>query len=603
MNNIRNFCIIAHIDHGKSTLADRFLEITGTVEKRNMRAQYLDQLELERERGITIKMAPVRMEYLGYILNLIDTPGHSDFGYEVSRALAAVEGGILLVDATQGIQAQTLANFRAAKASGLTVLGAINKIDLFKNAGDQETISRLRKEVAELIGGKEEEIFMISGKTGEGVEEMLNEIIRRVPPPRENNIKNLNRALIFDSFYDDHKGVMASVRVFDGEIDPNENVYLAAPDTVSKIKEVGYFKPQIKAAKSLKAGEIGYIATGIKDTSLIKIGDTAISAAHHPDKIKSFILPGYKEPRPVVFVSFYPEENDDYELLKKSLEKLKLSDSALTIEPDQNEVLGRGYKVGFLGRLHFEITAERLKREYKVDTVSTFPSVIYKIKTKGLPAQAGDWRTIIKPEELPMEYEEIWEPMVNITILVPPKYLQSVYPLQARFRFKDIMTETFQDQTELRALMPLAELVSDFDDQLKSATAGFASFSYELADYAKADIVKTDILVAGEVVPGLSRFLPTETVEKESRRMVIKLKETLPHQQFAQPIQARVGGKFIAREDIPAVKKQLGNFGKNGGDRTRKMKLWAKQKRGKERLQSRAQVRISPAIFKELIKK
>ena len=390
---------------------------------------------------------------------------------------------------------------------------------------------------------------------------------------------------------------MASVRVFDGEIDPSQNVYLAAPDTVSKIKEVGYFKPQIKTAPSLKVGEIGYIATGIKDTSLIKIGDTALSATHHPDKIKSFILPGYKEPKPVVFVSFYPEENDDYELLKKSLEKLKLNDSALTIEPDQNEVLGRGYKVGFLGRLHFEITAERLKREYKVDTVSTFPSVIYKIKTK------KGWQTIIKPEELPMEFEEIWEPMTDITILVPPSYSNNIFPLQSRFRFSNIMNRTFQDQMEIKASMPLAELVSDFDDQLKSATAGFASFSYELADYAKADIVKADILVAGDIVPGLSRFLPTDTVEKETRRMVGKLKETLPHQQFAQPIQARVNNKFIAREDIPAMKKQLGNFGKNGGDRTRKMKLWAKQKRGKERLQSRAQVRITPAIFKELIKK
>ena len=601
MNNIRNFCIIAHIDHGKSTLADRFLEITKTVDKRHMRAQYLDQLDLERERGITIKMAPVRMDYSlngkEYVLNLIDTPGHSDFGYEVSRALAAVEGGILLVDATQGIQAQTLANFRAAKASGLTVIGAINKIDLFKNPGDQETIAHLRKEVAELIETGEENVYLVSAKTEEGVKELLDAVIHKVAAPRENGLQNLNRALIFDSFYDDHKGVMASVRVFDGEIDPSQNVYLAAPDTVSKIKEVGYFKPQIKSALKLKAGEIGYIATGIKDTSLIKIGDTAISATHHPDKIKSFILPGYKEPKPVVFVSFYPEDNDDYELLKKSLEKLKLNDSALAIEPDQNEVLGRGYKVGFLGRLHFEITAERLRREYKVDTVSTFPSVIYRVKTK------KGWQTVIKPEELPTEYEEIWEPMTNITILVPPTYSNAVFPLQSRFRFSNITNRTFQDQMEIKALMPLAELVSDFDDQLKSATAGFASFSYELADYAKADIVKAEILVAGDIVPGLSRFLPTNTVEKEARRMVEKLKETLPGQQFAQPIQARVNNKFIAREDIPAIKKQLGNFGKNGGDRTRKMKLWAKQKRGKERLQSRAQVRITPAIFKELIKK
>ncbi len=620
--NIRNFCIIAHIDHGKSTLADRFLEITKTVDKRHMRAQYLDQLELERERGITIKMAPVRMNYSfagkEYILNLIDTPGHSDFGYEVSRALAAVEGGILLVDVAQGIQAQTLANFRAAKASGLTIIGAINKIDLFKNPDDRGKISHLRKEVAGLIESREEEIFLVSAKTEEGVEELLEAVIQKIKPPRENTIENLNRALIFDSFYDDHKGVMASVRVFDGEIDPSQNIYLAAPDTVSKIKEVGYFKPQIQTAPKLKAGEIGYIAIGIKDTSLIKIGDTAISANRHPNKInphtfsqvistisdgamegvgvKSFILPGYKEPKPVVFVSFYPEENGDYELLKKSLEKLKLNDSALAIEPDQNEVLGRGYKVGFLGRLHFEITAERLKREYKVGTVSTFPSVVYKIKTK------IGWQIIIKPEELPAEYDEIWEPMTKIVILVPPEYLNNIFPLQSRFRFTDITTHTFQDQTEIKAAMPLAELVSDFDDQLKSATAGFASFSYELADYAKADIVKADILVAGDIVPGLSRFFPVNTVEKEARRMVEKLKETLPRQQFAQPIQVRVQNKFIAREDIPAMRKDVTGY-LYGGDRSRKMKLWSKQKKGKKKLQSRAQVRITPAIFKELIKK
>jgi GTP-binding protein LepA len=539
-----------------------------------------------------------------YILNLIDTPGHSDFGYEVSRALAAVEGGILLVDATQGIQAQTLANFRSAKNAGLAVIGAVNKIDLFKKPGDEEKLSHLKKEVAELIGAESKDILLVSGKTGEGVEKLLEAVIEKVPPPRISDYQLSNqrqsampaRALIFDSFYDNHKGVIASVRVFDGEIDASQNVFLVASDTTSKIKEVGFFKPQVQAAPRLKAGEIGYIATGIKDTSLIKIGDTAIVAGRHPDKIKSFILPGYREPKPVVFVSFYPEENDDYELLKKSLEKLKLNDSALTIEPDQNEVLGRGYKVGFLGRLHFEITAERLKREYKVGTVSTFPSVIYKIKTR------KEWQTIVKPEELPEEYEEIWEPMTDITILVPPEYLNNVYPLQARFRFTNITTHTFQDQTEIKAGMPLAELVSDFDDQLKSATAGFASFSYELADYAKADIEKVDILVAGDVVPGLSRFFPKSTMEKESRKMVEKLKETLPRQQFAQPIQARAENKFIAREDIPAMRKDVTGY-LYGGDRSRKMKLWSKQKKGKKKLQSRAQVRISPSVFKELIKK
>ncbi len=753
---IRNFCIIAHIDHGKSTLADRLLEITGTVEKRKMQAQYLDQLELERERGITIKMAPVRMIYysnrritqnetqnnaedendllykdltyeirgaafevrkklgLGhkegvyhnalaeefhkrglkfeseksigvfyddkkvgtyqpdfviedkvlielkalpeighpqteqlwsylkgskyklallvnfgtknldihrvvydtarniprdsaflprssaeveYILNLIDTPGHSDFGYEVSRALQAVEGGILLVDAAQGIQAQTLANFRSAKDAGLAIIGAVNKIDLFPQGSPE--VEKVRRELAKLINAAPEDILLVSGKTGAGVQELLEKVVIKVPPPKQapGNGQGANRALIFDSFYDDHKGVIVAVRVFDGRIQNHDEFALGAVRASGKLKEIGFFAPQMTPAEEIGPGEIGYVATGVKDTAMLKIGDTLIANPAPGLDPKTVALHGYNEPHPVVYVSFYPEETGDYDLLKRSLMKLHLNDSALAIEPDQNEVLGRGFKVGFLGRLHFEITAERLKREFNVGTVSTFPSVLYKIKTK------NEWRTIIKPEDMPEVYEEIMEPMVKITILVPAGYLSAIFPIYGRFRLKDVRTSTLEDQARIDAIMPLAELISDFDDQLKSLTSGFASMSYELAGYEKADIVRVDIAVAGDNIPGLSRFFPRATSETEGRRMAEKLKKTLPRQQFSQAIQAKIGSKIIAREDIPAMKKELGNFGKNGGDRTRKMKLWAKQKRGKEKLLANARVTIPPELFKELLKK
>ncbi len=605
MNNIRNFVIIAHVDHGKSTLADRLLEETGTIERRKMKEQYLDQLDLERERGITIKMAPVRMSYKSHILNLIDTPGHSDFSYEVSRALHAVEGAVLLVDATQGIQAQTLANFRLAKAQGLTVLGAVNKVDLFKlpdgttNRND-ERIVRAISELSELTGISEENIFLVSGKTGEGAGELLDGIVRLVPPPEESGVKTPGRALVFDSFFDDHKGVVASVRVFSGSLNAKNDIYLSATRTSSKIKEIGYFFPQmgkIDLEGCIGDGEIGYVATGIRDTEKIQIGDTLIQVpvGVNPSVVEA--LPGYREPHPVVFVSFYPEDNDDYDPLKRGLQKLKLSDSALSIEPDQNEVLGRGFKVGFLGRLHFEIISERLKREFNVHTVNTFPSVMYRVRI------GKEWRDVVKPEELPQVYDELWEPMINIDIILPQSYLASVLALQKSFRFSDINTETIGDRVKLSSSMPLAELVSDFDDQLKSATRGLASFSYEVKDYAKADVVRVDIVITHEPIPGLSRFLPRDVVEHEARRMVERLKDLLPRQQFNQPIQASADGRIVAREDIPAMKKQLGNFGKNGGDRTRKMKLWQKQKKGKKRLDERSTVQISPETFKELLKR
>lgn len=606
MDEIRNFVIIAHVDHGKSTLADRLLEVTGTVEKRKMKEQYLDQLELERERGITIKMAPVRMDYewngKWYILNLIDTPGHSDFSYEVSRALEAVEGAILLVDASQGIQAQTLANFRHAKAAGLTIIGALNKIDFFKdNNGaidyNNERIKMLRLELSELIGCLEQEIHYVSGKTGDGVAELLHALIEKVPSPKLGGAP-VNRGLIFDSFYDDHKGVVASIRMIDGGICGTDEIHLLATGVTSKIKEVGYFTPQLKVLpppQKILAGEIGYIATGIRDPEKVTIGDTVlVGDMRHGEQ---YMLHGYKEAMPVVFVSFYPDESYDYEMLTKGLQKLKLNDSSLSIEPDQNEVLGRGYKVGFLGRLHFEIIAERLKREFNVPTINTFPSVLYKVKQK------NEWISIVKPEELPQEYDEIWEPMIRLDVIVPGEYLSNVLGLQRVFRMTEVHTETLVDRVKISARMPLSELISDFDDQIKSATKGMASFSYEFENYEKTDVIRVDVLVTHELIPGLSRFFTKDRAEYEARQMAARLKDLLPREQWNQPIQIQADGKIIAREDIPAMRKELGNFGKNGGDRTRKMKLWKKQQKGKKRIAERARVDIAPEVFKELLKR
>ncbi len=605
--DIRNFVIIAHIDHGKSTLADRFLELTGTVPAHRMKAQYLDQLELERERGITIKMAPVRMNYesgsRNYVLNLIDTPGHSDFSYEVSRALQAVEGAILLIDATQGIQAQTLANFRAAKAAGLAFIGAVNKIDLFKEKSD-EKLQKVVGEVAELLGVSKEDIFLVSAKTGEGAKELLKTVIEKIPPPVSRLTEHsyppesalLARALIFDSFYDDHKGVVASVRVFNGQIATSDVLKLAASGVETKVKELGYFTPELKATSDLEEGEVGYIATGIKNPEKIKIGDTIIVTNNQKLTTKNLALPGYQEPKPVVFVSFYPKDTNDYEFLQKGLQKLKLNDSALTVEPDQNEVLGRGFKVGFLGRLHFEVTAERLRREFGVETINTFPSVVYKVKAK------GTFREIVKPEDLPVSFEEIWEPFVKIEIIVPPEYLNNLFPLWSIFRLVNIQNSNFGTYAKITADMPLAELISDFDDKLKSVTEGYGSFSYKPIEYKRADIVKVDFLVAGVIVPGLSRFLPKANYESSARAMVKRLKELLPRQQFAQAVQAYASGKIIAREDIPALKKDVTGY-LYGGDRTRKMKLWQKQKKGKKRLKERGKVRIPPSVFRELLKK
>lgn len=632
MNNeiahVRNFLITAHVDHGKSTLADRLLEITGTIEKRLMKPQYLDQLELERERGITIKMAPVRMVYRPaqfpisnlqftnnlkienskiensnseYILNLIDTPGHSDFTYEVSRALAAVEGAVLLVDATQGVQAQTLANFENAQRAGLVMIGAVNKIDI----AAPEQIEAAVKELSNLLNISDSEILRVSGKTGEGVELLLEKIIAKIPPPRssEAQLQKIGRALIFDSLYDEHRGVIAFARVMDGEfnIQGAPNFHLLATETDFKPKEIGYFSPALQSSGILKMGEIGYIATGLKDPGKLKIGDTVIANIPHlTSGISQLALSGYHEPKPLVFVSIYPEDSGKYEELKQALAKLRLTDSALQFDVDFSDVLGRGFKGGFLGKLHFEITAERLQREFYIPIVTSFPSVAYKVHTN-----AG-WLDIQNPRDFPADFLEVMEPIARLEILSQPQYLGEILQLKQIFRFSDLETFTLNKKVLIKAKLPLADLVSDLEDKLKSVSAGYASFSYEILGFEKSDVVKMEILLVGKPVPGLTRIIPRADIEREGRIMVERLRDLLPRQQFTQAIQAAVSGRIIARETIPAMRKLLGNFGKTGGDRTRKMKLWKKQQKGKRKLQERAeqsQVKIPAHIFKELMKK
>lgn len=598
--NIRNFVIIAHIDHGKSTLADRLLEVTGTVEARRMKPQYLDQLELERERGITIKMAPVRMNYSlkgkDYILNLIDTPGHSDFSYEVSRALAAVEGAVLLVDGTKGIQAQTLSNFRAARRAGLKIIGAINKIDLDPPRAEES--SRL---LAELIGVPENEILRVSGKTGQGVDMLLEKIVEKIPPPSvpagNPSRAESSRALIFDSLYDDHKGIIAFIRIFDGELKTGDEVKLLATNTKCKIKELGYFTPQLKSSNGILDGEIGYIATGVKEPALVKIGDTVFKEGSQGREAEPKQLPGYREPTPVIFVSLYPDGKTEYEDLKKAFERLRLTDSALLFEPDSSEALGRGLKVGFLGQLHFEIATSRLEREFGLEFMASFPSTTYRIKT------GKTFRIIKDPNDFPDDPDEVFQPMMKAEIFSPPDYLSQILSIKEKFHMEIIEIKNLGNNVIIEAEMPLAELVRNFDDKIKSLSSGFASFSYELSGESPAKVEKLEVLVNDEQVSALTRIVFKDEIESEARTTVERLKELLPKQQFMQAIQAKAKGRIIARESIAAMKKLLGNFGKTGGDRTRKMKLWKKQKEGKKKLRSMSRVVVPTEVFRDLLKK
>ncbi len=601
MQNIRNFCIIAHIDHGKSTLADRFLELTGTVEKRKMQEQFLDQMELERERGITIKLQPVRMNYAlnatRYTLNLIATPGHVDFSYEVSRSLAAVEGAILLVDATKGVQAQTLANLNLAQKQGLVVIPVINKIDL-PNA----RVAEVEEEIKNLLPVDAQDIFKISAKTGDGAAQVLEAVIDKIPPPQTNSaekepaIINQFRALIFDSAFDTYKGIIAYVRVFSGNIQAGEKIKLFASGASEEIIEVGHFTPRLKKEKELFAGEIGYIATGLKTPGEVRVGDTVVKFS---ERVAS-PLSGYKEPRPVVFASFYPEKSDDYDELKDALGKLKLTDASLIYEPESSQALGRGFRLGFLGMLHVEIISERLHREFKLSLIISTPSVEYHVATK-----RGDILNIRSAAALPDPsiIEKIEEPVVNIEILSPVTYMGQLMKLMSELRSQYQATDYLSKEIViLKYAVPLSEIITDFYDRLKSVSSGYASMSYEPSSYQESDLVRLDILVAEEKVEPFSKIVPRESAYYEGRRIVEKLKEVLPREWFAVSLQAAIGGKIVARETIPAMRKDVTGY-LYGGDVTRKKKLLEKQKRGKAKMKERGRVEIPQKVFLEMLKK
>jgi GTP-binding protein LepA len=598
-SQIRNFCIIAHIDHGKSTLADRFLELTGTIAKDKMRPQFLDMMDLERERGITIKMQPVRMEYKGYILNLIDTPGHVDFSYEVSRSLAAVEGAILLVDATQGIQAQTIANLELAKKQNLIIIPAINKID-----SPQARAKETKEELANLLNISEEEIFEISGKLGTNVEKLIEAVIEKVPSPKIvprllSGEKPL-RALIFDSKFDSFKGVIAFIRVIDGKILPNDEIYLMQTKAPGEAKEVGFFKPNLEPAQELNAGEIGYVATGIKEPEKVTVGDTITSHSATQSLSHSVeALPGYKEPKPMVFASVFPENPDDFENLALALARLKLSDAALIFEPETKELLGRGFRCGFLGTLHAEIISERLKREFGLSLIVSAPSVVYRVIDNNnkeiFVYSSSEWLG-------QGQIKESQEPWVRLEIITPPRYLGRVSELLKKIGGKQIETKYFsQEKLFLIYETPLREIISGFFDKLKGASQGFASMNYEVLGYRKANLVKLEILIAGKREEALSRIVPEELAREQGKRLVEKLKEVMPSQMFAVPLQAAIGGKIIARENVSAKRKDVTGY-LYGGDYTRKKKLLEKQKKGKKELKEKGQLSIPPKVYLDMLK-
>lgn len=607
MRHVRNFCIIAHIDHGKSTLADRMLEMTGAVEQRKMKEQLLDQMDLERERGITIKLQPVSMLYsprkdeastrhgyslptTNYALNLIDTPGHVDFQYEVSRSLAAVEGAVLLVDATKGVQAQTLANLYNAIEQDLEIIPVVNKIDL-PNA----QVDRVEQEIVNILGCSREEILHASGKTGEGVDTILEAIVSRVPAPKGDSKKPL-RALIFDSVYDDYKGVVAYVRIVDGEIRRDDMLRYSATKAEGHSIEVGTFTPSLKKTDLLQAGDIGYIATGLKSVSVCRVGDTVVSKKDPADA-----LPGYREVRPMVYASFYPREGEDYNGMRDALEKLSLNDAAFVFEPESNLALGRGFRCGFLGMLHLEIIQARLEREFEFEPTITTPSVVYEIAKKDSGEVMKLYSAVEYPD--PSIIESIAEPYVKLEIITPSEYLGGVMELLGKMR-STYKTTNYIDpmRTVLEFEVPLVEVIVNFHDDLKSVSSGFASMSYEVIGYRCSDLVKMDILVAGDPVEAFSRIVPRDQAHVEGKKIVEKLKSVIPRQNFVIPLQAAVGGKIIARETISAFRKDV-TAKLYGGDVTRKRKLLEKQKKGKKRMASSGRVNIPTEAFLNVLKK
>ncbi|MEQ1561655.1 MAG: translation elongation factor 4 [Nitrospira sp.] len=581
MEKIRNFSIIAHIDHGKSTLADRMLEITGTIEKRKMQDQVLDSMELERERGITIKMQPVRMNYKhdgqSYILNLIDTPGHIDFSYEVSRALKAVEGSILLVDATQGVQAQTLTTLGMARESGLTIIPVLSKVD-----SPLARVEEIKAEVVKLLECDPSEILETSGKTGEGVEDLLKEVIKKIPAPKPIE-GNTFRSLIFDFKYSTHKGVIVFIRVMSGSVSRNNQlIFKVAKETFNSI-ETGIFSPDEVPVEKLSAGEIGYIVTGIKEPGIASVGDTVASLNDTNPP-----LHGYMLPRPVVWASIYPESQDDFTTLKQSLGKLKLSDSSFTFEEESSGALGRGFRCGFLGMLHLEIITERLHREFDLDLVVTMPTITYEVTYRSGP-KMGKIEIIYSPSYFPDEglLSNIREPWVNCTIITPSRFLPNLMPLFYDHEAELQDSENFGgDRTRLVMKMPLRELMRNFFDKLKSASSGFASMSYEIEGMRDANVVRMDILVADEVIPAFSKVISRRIVEEEAKSSVEKLHKILPRQMFVMKVQAKALGRIISSETVKAFSKDVTQH-MYGGDITRKMKLREKQKKGKKKMKER----------------
>ncbi|MCD6283743.1 translation elongation factor 4 [bacterium] len=610
---IRNFCIISHIDHGKSTLADRFLELTNTVKKEKMKEQYLDRMDLEREKGITIKLQPVRMVYNinrvsanqvnveRFILNLIDTPGHVDFSYEVSRSLKAVEGAILLVDATSGIQAQTLANLELALEQNLCIIPVINKIDL-PNAMIEETEKEIRALFSSDFNLHVKEIIKISARYGTNIEKVLNEVVARIPFPKGNEELPL-KALIFDSLYDSFKGVIAFVRVFEGKVRKGDKIKMLGTGAESEVLEIGIFNPDFCPKECLRAGEIGYITTKLKNISLVRVGDTITSFVFFgKDNIFDIKpLSGYREPKPMVFASFYPAKDTDFEKLKDALDRLKLNDASIIFQLESSPALGRGFKCGFLGMLHLEITAERLKREYGIDLAITSPNVEYEIETKD-----GKIFKINSPDELPhlKKIKEIREPWAEMEIISPLRYMGKVMESASFFRaaYKECRYLS-QNRVVLIYEIPLIELISGFYDKLKSVSSGYASLNYKLKEFRKSDLVCLDIFICGEKIPALSKIVPKEKAYYQARSIVKKLKEIIPPCLFSIPIQAGIENKIIARETIPALKKDVISH-LYGGDYTRKLKLLQKQRKGKKRLQKTGKIKISPEVFlKVLIQK
>ncbi len=589
---IRNFCIIAHIDHGKSTLADRMLQLTGVVEERQMRAQYLDRMDIERERGITIKAQNVRLpwkprtgehEGTDFVLHLIDTPGHVDFTYEVSRALEACEGAILLVDAAQGIEAQTLANLYLALDKDLTVIPVLNKIDL--PAADPE---RYAAELAHIVGCEPSDVLRVSGKTGEGVSELLDQVIAQVPPP-VGDADAPARAMIFDSVYDTYRGVVTYVRVVDGKLTPREKIKMMSTGATHELLEIGIVSPEPKPTQGLGVGEVGYLITGVKDVRQSKVGDTVTSArggASEP-------LTGYREPRPMVYSGLYPVDGSDYPDLRDALEKLQLNDAALTYTPETSVALGFGFRCGFLGLLHMEITRERLQREFDLDLISTAPNVVYRVEMED-----GAEHVVTNPSYWPEgKVRNVYEPVVKCTIISPSEFIGSIMELCQSRRGElggmDYLSET---RVELRYTMPMAEIIFDFFDSLKSRTRGYASLDYEESGEQESQLVKVDILLQGEAVDAFSAIVHRDAAQAYGHKMTTKLRELIPRQQFEVPIQAAIGSKIIARENIRAIRKDV--LAKcYGGDISRKRKLLEKQKEGKKRMKTIGRVDVPQEAF------